>query len=562
MTQTGGELRSKRKRLSLRLQVISAMAIVLSPLLIMGAMNAWSEQQFSQRIRFHELQQTAQDRFRQIDTTLVRTRTAMRMITAENPDYSCSEIAHRMAVLDLPLRNTVRFDADGIMTCSEVGAGVVGTPMTQLEWNDRMRKGVEAIEASGPRSRVLGDPAIYMLRRVNDAQGNFAGSIGLSMSLVDFAARLAQASDSGSATTALVVPGGEVIGSNMVASVPMEWISEGATLNQRIHHLTPDQGPPMDIVLMPLRTEGLWLMVGSPSPPQRVEGILAFLVPILTYLAALLAASWIADAMVLRWLERIRIRIQDMRSSARYMPLAPELSRAPLEMQQVAEAFDDLTNRITTHESDMQRALVQMKAAFREVHHRVKNNLQVMLSMLKLQGRGEPLPETQAALKVAAHRVAMMAAVHHTLLNEGNLDTVEALDLFNAICNQVDEQKGWIEGGRNIIPDVSPGPLPADMAVPLGMFVLEAVGLLCPDDDDADVVLHFDRDSGDCRLKLTCGQDGDGSNGEIDRDTSLFLSAFARQIGGTVSVDSSAENEITIELAFSVSAIAPTELPV
>jgi hypothetical protein len=382
------------------------------------------------------------------------------------------------------------------------------------------------------------------------------------MSLVDIAARIAEGSESSTQTTALVVRGGEVIGSNIVAGVPAEWTSEGATLNQKTYRLTPDQGPPLDVVLLPLRTDGLWLMVGAPSPPQRTESILAFLVPILAYLAALLAASWIADAMVLRWLERIRIRIQDMRSSARYMPLTPDLSRAPREMQQVAEAFDDLTSRVTTHETEMQRALLQMKAAFREVHHRVKNNLQVMLSMLKLQGRGEALPETQAALKVAAHRVAMMAAVHHTLLNEGDLDSVEALDLFNAICNQVDEQKGWVEGGRHIIPDVTPGPLPADMAVPLGMFVLEAVGLLCPDDDEADVVLHFDRNNGDCLLKLTCGNDSENGNGEIDRDTSLFLSAFARQIGGTVSVDSSAESEITIALEFSVNETAPAELPV
>lgn len=552
MTETGGEGRVKRKRLSLRLQVISAMAVVLSPLLIMGAINAWSEQQFSQRARFHELQHGAQDRLRQTDAMLVRVRTALRMITIEDAKLSCGEIGQRMAALDLPLRNTLQFDSEGIVTCSEVGEGVVGMPMPQLEWNDRLRKGVETIEVSGQRGLALGDPSIYMLRRVTDAQGNFAGSVGLSLSLDDITARLAEASKSSAVTVALVIHGGQAIGSNIVAGVPMEWISEGATLNQKTYHLTPQQGPPLDVVLLPLSMDGLWLMVGSPSPPQRAEGILAFLVPILAYLAALLAASWIADAMVLRWLERIRIRIQDMRSSARYMPLAPELSRAPLEMQQVAEAFDDLTSRVTTHESDMQRALVQMKAAFREVHHRVKNNLQVMLSMLKLQGRGEPLPETQAALKVAAHRVAMMAAVHHTLLNEGDLDTVEALDLFNAICNQVDEQKGWVDGGRNIIPDVSPGPLPADMAVPLGMFVLEAVGLLCPDDDEADVILHFDRDNGNCRLKLTCGNASESEKSGIDRDTSLFLSAFARQIGGTVSVDSSAENEINIELAFSV----------
>lgn len=558
MTETAGAARRKRKRLSLRLQVIYAMAVVLSPLLIMGGINAWSEQRFSQQIRFHELQQTAQDRFRQTDAMLVRSRTALRMLALENVNLSCGDIAQRTSILDLPLRNTVRFDAEGIVTCSDVGEGVVGTPMVELDWNDRMRKGVETIEISGRRSRALGDPAIFLLHRVNDQQGNFAGSIALSMSLVDIAARIAEASESSTQTTALVVRGGEVIGSNIVASVPAEWTSEGATLNQKTYRLKPEQGPPLDVVLLPLRTDGLWLMVGAPSPPQRTESILAFLVPILAYLAALLAASWIADAMVLRWLERIRIRIQDMRSSARYMPLTPELSRAPREMQQVAEAFDDLTSRVTTHESEMQGALVQMKAAFREVHHRVKNNLQVMLSMLKLQGRGEALPETQAALKVAAHRVAMMAAVHHTLLNEGDLDAVEALDLFNAICNQVDEQQGWVDGGRHLIPDVTPGPLPADMAVPLGMFVLEAVGLLCPEagsDEDADIVLHFDRQSeGECRLTLTCKRGDEEADAEMDRDTSLFLSAFARQIGGSVSVGPSEDGLIAIELEFTVEA--------
>jgi len=547
------EGRSRRRRLSLRLQVIVAMAIVLSPLLIMGAIHAWSEQQFSRQLRFHELQNSAQDRLRQTDAMLVRARMAMRMITIDDADLNCSQMGQRLAVLDLPLRNTFRFDADGLVSCNEVGDSLAGMPMPQLEWNNRLRKGVDSIEVSGQRGMALGDPQIYMLRRQTDSQGTFTGSIALSLSLEDMVARVSSLSQSSGVTSSLVVPGGQVIGSNIVAGVPMEWISEGAALDKRTYRLHPEQGPPLDVVLLPLSAEGLWMMVGSPAPPQRAEVILAFLVPILAYLAALLAASWIADAMVLRWLERIRIRILDMRSSARYALLAPELSRAPLEVQQVAEAFDDLTSRVSKHEADLQGALVQMKAAFREVHHRVKNNLQVMLSMLKLQGRGEALPETQSALRVAAHRVAMMAAVHHTLLNEGALDSVEALDLFNAICNQVDEQQGWVDGGRHLIPDVSPGLLPADLAVPLGMFVLEAVGLLCPEadeDDEADIVLQFDRENGNCRLTLTCKGGYEEGNAEMNRDTNLFLSAFARQIGGSVSVNNSQEDQIDIELVF------------
>ena len=553
MAVRGGGGRSRRSRLSLRLQVIAAMAIMLSPLLIMGAIQAWGEYKVSRELRYYEIQKTAQDHYRETDAMLIRARIALQMFAIANRQLNCMEIGYYLEALDLPLRNSLRFDADGLVTCNETGQGLIGTPMPQLEWNERMRNGVELIEESGQRGMALGDASIYMLRRQHDGQGNYTGSIGISLSLEDTVAGMSTAQTSG-VSLSLIVPGGRVVGSNIVAGVPMEWISDAAALERKTHRLVPEQGSPLDVVLLPLSTNGLWLMVGAPAPPQRVEVILAFMVPILVYLAALLAASWIADAMILRWLERIRLRILDMRSSAKYALLAPEVSRAPREVQQVAEAFDDLTSRVSTHESEQQRALLQMKAAFREVHHRVKNNLQVMLSMLKLQGRGEALPETQSALKVAAHRVAMMAAVHHTLLNEGDLDTVEALDLFNAISNQVDEQQGWVEGGRHLIPDVTPGPLPADMAVPLGMFVLEAVGLLCPeadDEEDADIVLHFDRQSGgDCRLTLTCKRSDEEDTTEMDRDTSLFLSAFARQIGGTVSVDEREHNLIAIELNF------------
>lgn len=555
MIAVRGDRKVKRSRLSLRLQVIVAMAIVLSPLLIMGAIHARSEYEVIRQARFYELEQSGQERLRDAEVFLARARTALRLIVTSDRLLSCQQLGNRMMPLELPQLNIVRFDPEGAVTCHFMGEELVGKLMPHLDWNDRLRRGFESLEASGEPSMALGDPSIYLLHRVLDADGNFSGSVAITLPLHDIASRLSVSQTSGIAVS-FILPGGQVIGSNLVASVPMEWVAVGAALDRRTYRLTPEQGPALDVVILPLSTEGLWLMVGSPAPPQRMEVLFAFMVPILAYLAALLAVSWIADAMILRWLERIRIRILDMRSSSQYTPLAPEISRAPVEMQQVADAFDDLTSRISSHESDLQGALSQMKAAFREVHHRVKNNLQVMLSMLKLQGRGEALVETQAALKVAARRVAMMAAVHHTLLNEGGLDTVEAMDLFDAIRNQVDEQQGWTDSGRQIIPDVSPAMLPADMAVPLGMFVLEAVGLLCPEvdeEDESEIFLRFVRESdGLCRLILTCARGNDGDDAEMNRDTNLFLSAFARQIDGTVSVDGSSADLISIELCFEI----------
>lgn len=547
--------RQTAKRLSLRVQVIGAMAIVLSPLLFMGAMQAWAAQQDTQELRFFALQQGAQDRLREVESVFVRARMAMRMLATDDDRPTCAGISQRLAPLELPLRNVLRFNAEGLVTCHQVGDGLIGAPMPVLDWNERLRKGVETIEEAGQPGLALGDPAIYMLRRQTDDDGGFSGTLALSLSIEDISSRLSSGAAPTGLALALVTPDGRAVGTTMIQSVPQEWLSEAAILDRKPYRIIAEQGRALDVVILPLSVEGLWMMIWNPAPPARMEVLFAFMVPILAYLAALLAASWIADAMVLRWIERIRIRISDMRGSDRYSPLAHEVLRAPAEIQQLVEAFDELTSRVSTHEADLQRALGQMKAAFREIHHRVKNNLQVMLSMLKLQGRGEALPETQSALKVAARRVAMMAAVHHTLLNEGDLDSVEAMDLFNAVGNQIDEQLGWIEGGRQVLLDVLPALLPADFAVPLGMFVLEAVALLCPDSDEEeypDVQLRFTHDDGVAHLTLMCGMGAFSDEGEMGRDTHLFLSAFARQVGGRVSVNASQSEQITIELIFAI----------
>lgn len=554
MTGEAGGRRIAR-RLSLRVQVISAMAIVLSPLLFMGAMQAWAAQRDTRELRYLELQQGAQDSLREAESVFVRVRMVMRMLATDSQRPACSEINQRLAPLELPLSNILRFNSDGLVICHAVGDSLTGAPMPVADWNEKLRKGVESIETAGQPGMALGEPAIYLLRRQTNDEGGFTGALAATLSLEDVAYRISGGAAQHNLTLALVTWDGHTVGSNMIRTIPREWLSQAALLDRRTHRITTEQGLALDAILFPLSVDGLWIMIWDPAPPARVQVLFAFLVPILAYLAALLAASWIADAMVLRWLERVRVRISDMRGSGRYSPLAHEVTRAPAEVQQLVEAFDELTSRVSTHETELTQALKQMKAAFREIHHRVKNNLQVMLSMLKLQGRGEPLAETQAALRVAARRVAMMAAVHHTLLNEGDLDAVEAMDLFNAIGNQIDEQLGWTEGTRRILLDVSSASLPADFAVPLGMFVLEAVGLLCPETDEedgSDIELRFGTENGDARLTLSCGAHGYGDDAEMGRDTHMFLSAFARQLDGTVSVDAENAERTLIELKFSI----------
>ncbi|MFN7055983.1 sensor histidine kinase [Hyphomonas sp.] len=539
---------------TLRRQVIFAMALSLSPLLLMGGMRVMAEQADGRAQRSQELLDLSGDRIVSIESLLGQARLTLRLIAKDDLRPGCALIGQRIEALELPVSNVIRFDAEGVVTCHLIGEDLIGEPMPSADWNAQLRRGRDFVEASDQPGMALGEPRLFMLRGQSDPDGTFAGSVAFSVDLEGLLKRFAPTPAAGLAMHHFVLADGSVIGSDSIERLPPDWLLTEAVMERRSRSLALSPGRAADVVVQPLSAEGVWLMTVSPvqARPQSIQLIVAFVVPVLVYLAALLAASWIVDSMVLRWLERIRLRISEFRRSGQLAPIAPDLTHASGEFQNLGEAFDELAQRVTANEAELQSALLRMRGAFRETHHRVKNNLQVMLSMLKLQGRGEALPETQDALRVAAHRVGMMAAVHHALLDEAHLETVDAGDLFHAICTQIDEQQGWFEGVRHVVPEVESVPLPADFAVPLAMFVLEAFNLLCRspgEEDSRDLHLGFERPDGVTgRLTLTCK--AGGATAEASADPGFFLGAFARQLGGSVQQISDNPGEIVLLLEF------------
>ena len=545
------------RRMSLRWQVIGAMALALSPLLVLGAMRVSGEREEARQAKYQELVETSREGQSGVDTVLAGTRIALNLMAVDDRMPTCTQIGNRLSGLNLPFRNVFRFNAEGKVTCFFAGENLVGQPMPDLGWNDQLRKGMKTIESSRFDGLALGDPVIWMLNSVANEAGEFEGSVAVTVSIEALAKSLPETASPG-LRQGIVLVDGDVLGSGIVERIPVEWLTSEAILERTARQLRLPQGGRVDVVVMPLATDNLWILTPSSTPRNsRIETVVALTIPILAFLAALLTATWIMDTLVLRWLERLRLRISDLRRSAEYTPLANDLARAPAELQQLARAFDDLTESVTVHESDLRQALTRMKGAFRETHHRVKNNLQVMLSMLKLQGRSEVQPETQVALRIAAQRVSMMAAVHHSLLNESHIETVEASELFDAICKQIHERQGWEEESRHLVPDVEDVLLPSDIAVPMAMFVQEAFDHLCPATGDSGVIrdlsLEFRHENGHARLRMSCGRDPSAKDEATrTRDTNIFLAAFARQMGGAVEDLGEDPDNVIIELTFPI----------
>jgi two-component system, sensor histidine kinase PdtaS len=118
-----------------------------------------------------------------------------------------------------------------------------------------------------------------------------------------------------------------------------------------------------------------------------------------------------------------------------------------------------------------ERELMTKDATIREIHHRVKNNLQTVAALLRLQARRLRAPEARAALDEAVRRVGSIAVVHETLAHASE----EIVD-FDDIADRVAMMAGEVSAPEvRVTPKItgSFGPLPASVATPLAMVLTE-----------------------------------------------------------------------------------------
>jgi hypothetical protein len=117
------------------------------------------------------------------------------------------------------------------------------------------------------------------------------------------------------------------------------------------------------------------------------------------------------------------------------------------------------------------RQLLTMDATIREIHHRVKNNLQTVAALLRLQARRSTAPEARAALEESVRRVSSIALVHETLSQA--LDDAVA---FDEIADKVMAMVGDVASPERAVTarrSGSAGLLPAAVATPLALVLAE-----------------------------------------------------------------------------------------
>ena len=116
--------------------------------------------------------------------------------------------------------------------------------------------------------------------------------------------------------------------------------------------------------------------------------------------------------------------------------------------------------------------LLSKDATIREIHHRVKNNLQTIASLLRLQGRRLRSPEARAALAESERRIRSIAIVHETLSRETG-DVVLFNEIVRPLARLVEETASSPEHQIRFRVEGDAGELPGEVATPLAVVLNE-----------------------------------------------------------------------------------------
>jgi two-component sensor histidine kinase len=231
----------------------------------------------------------------------------------------------------------------------------------------------------------------------------------------------------------------------------------------------------------------LALMFDVRSVPFKPAELMTILLPIFMWLVAVATAWLVVNRLVLGPLGQLRANI------ATYQPgeIANPFRRMAVparEIEELGETFRTISRTVATHEEELERGLARQIRLTREVHHRVKNNLQVVSSLINLHARAAQSPEAGAAYASISRRVDALAVVHRNHYAE--LEENRGVNVRSLIGELSANLRATAPGEANrlaILIDVPPVHVGQDTAIPLAFLATELIELAMTIDPAASI---------------------------------------------------------------------------
>ena len=312
--------------------------------------------------------------------------------------------------------------------------------------------------------------------------GAFRGMCAVGITLRALAQAAAEAEGTAGTAVAVVDRSGAAIGGDVTAMrrlpVPAR-LSEVLTGSQVRFSDFGQDGAYYEFGVRPVGGNALFAVVSAPvtDGPLALAGAWAsFFFVVLAAIVVLLVIWFGAD----RWCVRPLRYIQDFADKVargENITLSPPRPWSP-EMASVGEGVTAMAQAIASREAALRANLEQRDHMLREIHHRVKNNLQMISSLLNLQAGEIRSPRIRRFFGDAQNRVLTLSILHRHLYERSSWSLVDFQQFISDLVRQI--SVGRTPAGKQApryhirAPIMAVGP---DTAIPIGLIVTEAVSI-------------------------------------------------------------------------------------
>lgn len=548
---------------TIRVRLTAALVVALLPVLLVGILQS--------AIAFHNQALELKDNLslaaqRSAVAARARIENAEVLLDTLAPDASGAACGPRLAQAVHRFggySNLIRFDAQGAVVCAASATAFSAAPAHPV-WFDRLAAGAPVLVTRDGGGAYAREPSIFAAIRATKAGGGFAGAFAAVIPLASLQSGVDDPSLPPGAEVALANPAGGYINATAPAAfapLPADWRSVIAKTGAIVWYAHDHLGQSRVYSAAPVAGDDVLLVLSARSPGllswARLNPLTGVIFPLLSFALALAAVAVVTDRVVVRWIAYLQ-RIAALYAKGRLSVRPIHAEQMPPEIRELAGTLEDMADAIVGRDASLRDSLAQKDALMREIHHRVKNNLQVISSLLNMQQRALADPAARAAMSDTRQRITALALIYRALYQGPDLKRVDLRPFLEELTAQL--IAGEMLHGPTVRTDLAVDALviDPDRLAPLALFAVEAItnaqkhafaargGVLT-------VNFHVRGDE----AELEISDDGQGSEQALAASGvgRTLMTAFARQLRGRAEVVRNVSGGVTARLIFPTPAV-------
>jgi len=543
---------------TIRVRLGIALAFALAPVLVLSALQSGLTFRREAQVQRNDLVAAAQRSAASAQARIEAGGILLQTLAPRSVGFQCAPRLAEVAARIPGYLNLIRFDSIGRVACSAASVPA-DAARRDRPWFQALARGERLVVSresgvdygGGSPSLVAAVPAL-------DPQGGFDGALAAVISLASLRPQAPDPTLPTGSEVALTDAAGHFISTTRISAFPARvgnQLSEAAPGRASVWFGPDPLGRPRVLVSAPLINRDVYVLLSSPSQGlvswAWVNPVSALALPLLAFLLALTAVWIVAERGVVRWIAYLQ-RIAAIYARGRFSVRPIQAADAPPEFRDLASTLGAMASTILARDAAIKDSFVQKDHLMREIHHRVKNNLQVISSLLNMQQRSLADPAARTAMSDTRQRIGALALIYRALYEGPDLKRVDLRDFLDELIAQLitsEPSRGPIQTDLVLDPLI----IDPDRLAPLALFAVEAItnakkhGL-----EASGGILHVNFTVRGETAELRIADPGAaGGKAEVGQGVGrTLMTAFARQLRGEVTFCANRAGGLTVRLTF------------